>query len=176
MPTATTPAKEKKTSSRVKAEQTMEVANKTTIDASKIKVGDVVTITHFAKVRDIIKGGREINVVNLDLRDCDFWIRGTELVEQCMSADQFAKEIEVTRTQCVEKLMVSYNVPFTVCFDKADGSERVLRGRLIQPEAVFGRSHVEDLEVDRSQNRTRLVDHRTVKWLVVGNVKYTVTK
>lgn len=107
-------------------------------------------------------------------KDSDFWIKGAELVRECLSADQHVAEETVTMTRAAEILVSSYNTPFTVCFTKAEGEERVLRGRLVQPEPLLGRSQVEDLDIDRSKHRIRQVDHRTIKWLIVGNVKYTV--
>ena len=57
---------------------------------------------------------------------------------------------------------------------KQDGTERTLRGKLVKPEPLLGRSMVEDLDSDDKKNRLRQVDHRTINWLVVDGVKYTV--
>jgi len=75
--------------------------------------------------------------------------------------------------KAAEILVNAYHRPLTVCFVKNDGTERTLRGRLVKPEPLLGRSTVEDLDVTNG-NRLRLVDHRTIKWIVVDGTKYTV--
>jgi hypothetical protein len=40
---------------------------------------------------------------------------------------------------------------------------------------LLGRSHVEDLDITEG-HRLRLVDHRTIRWIIVNCVKYTVGK
>ena len=72
-----------------------------------------------------------------------------------------------------ELLINARNIPFTVCFEKQNGEERVLRGRLISHEALLGRSSVEDLDLPAG-DRTRLVDHRTLKFLILNGVKYVL--
>jgi hypothetical protein len=79
----------------------------------------------------------------------------------------------VTMTRAAEILITSFNRPLTVRFVKKQGGERVLRGRLLRPEPLLGRSYVEDLDA-KGDSRIRLVDHRTIKCLIVDGVKYTV--
>ncbi|NVB40990.1 hypothetical protein G6O69_24330 [Pseudenhygromyxa sp. WMMC2535] len=55
------------------------------------------------------------------------------------------------------------------------GQVRTLIGYLVQTEAKMGRSQVIDLEAP-GKHRYRLVDHRTINWLVLKNVKYVVKK
>ena len=63
-----------------------------------------------------------------------------------------------------------------------EGEERVLVGYLISIETGFGRSMVIDLQADKSKStvdwdsRIRQVDHRTLKYLIHKNIKYTVKK
>lgn len=54
------------------------------------------------------------------------------------------------------------------------GKERTLVGYLIKAEPKMGRSEVIDLEAE-GDHRMRLVDHRTINWMIIKNVKY-VTK
>jgi hypothetical protein len=54
------------------------------------------------------------------------------------------------------------------------GEERTLVGHLIEVEQKMGRSLVIDLEVPSDQHRLRQVDHRTIDWLILKNVKYIV--
>jgi hypothetical protein len=100
-------------------------------------------------------------------------VHGKELIESAFSADQYSAEEKVTKTRAAEILSTAYNRPFTVCFEKQDGKERVLRGRLVEPEPLLGRSHVEDLDVVEG-HKLRLVDHRTIRYIIVNGTKYTV--
>lgn len=54
------------------------------------------------------------------------------------------------------------------------GEERTLIGHLNHSEPKLGRSNVTDLEIPVGQHRSRLVDHRTINWLIINNVKYVV--
>lgn len=143
------------------------------IKASDIKVGEIISFTYYTKVKTIDSAS---SIVVKDLysksKDPLIGIRGLELVENCFSADQYATEVKSTKTEMAEKLIYSSNRPFTVCFEKADGTERTLRGRLISHESLLGRSMVEDLDIEEGY-RTRLVDHRTIRSLILNNVKYT---
>lgn len=56
------------------------------------------------------------------------------------------------------------------------GEERVLVGHLVSTEPKMGRSTVVDLEIPQGKHRLRLVDHRTVEWLILRGVKYVVKK
>ena len=54
------------------------------------------------------------------------------------------------------------------------GEERTIVGYLIHTEPKMGRTSVVDLEIDPKKYRLRLVDHRTINWLILKNVKYVV--
>ena len=59
------------------------------------------------------------------------------------------------------------------------GDNRTMTARLVSVEAKLGRSTVMDLEIDKAMkgdwdSRTRQVDHRTIKSIVVGGTKYVV--
>jgi hypothetical protein len=54
------------------------------------------------------------------------------------------------------------------------GEERTLVGHLTSSEPTMGRSTVVDLEIDSSKYNLRLVDHRTVKQLILQNVRYVL--
>jgi len=60
--------------------------------------------------------------------------------------------------------------------DLLAGEERVLKGYLKSPEPdIYGRVKVHDLEVAEGTNE-RLVDPRTIEWLILKNIKYVVKK
>lgn len=138
------------------------------LDTTKIKNGDLMAFVYYTKVKGV--NGNELLVENLD-NGGELLVKGNELIECSYSADQYNEEIKESRTKIAEILVHSTNRPLTVCFDKTDGEERVLRGRLIRAEPLLGRSMVEDLDLSE-KNRIRQVDHRTLKWLIVDNVKY----
>jgi hypothetical protein len=148
------------------------------VKVDKVKEGDLMAFTYYGKIAHKDTEWNNIPVVQVKGvagSPDSFQVRGKELIESALSADQFSAEEKVSKTKAAEILSTAYNRPFTVCFDKQDGEERVLRGRLVEPEPLLGRSHVEDLDITEG-HRLRLVDHRTIRWIIVNCVKYTVGK
>lgn len=143
------------------------------IEPTKIKTGDLMAIIHYVKVKRVSAANYEFYGDDVDQSTNNMRVQGRELLESAFSADQFAKEEKITKTQAAEILTTSYNRPFTVSFEKSDGTERTLRGRLVRPEPLLGRSMVEDLDAPVN-NRVRQVDHRTINWIIVENVKHVV--
>jgi hypothetical protein len=143
------------------------------IVARNVKVGDLMASINYVRVKQVNNGGQELVTEDLLNGFQSLTITGKDLVESCLSANQFQKEMKITKTQAAELLISSYNRPFTVVFEKQDGTERTLRGRLIRPEPLLGRSMVEDMETT-DKNKERLVDHRTIKSLIVDGIKYVV--
>ena len=114
----------------------------------------------------------------------------------------FAEEEKISLTQVATKLAEANSKCFTVCFttkvdDKAVqeklkavkgklseaqarelskhvlvGKETELTGRLSRAEGKLGRS----LVIDLPTQGYRLVDHRTLRWLIIDNTKYVVKK
>jgi hypothetical protein len=142
------------------------------VKASAIKPNDLMAFVYYGKIKDAKPDVLQVQSLGSSA-DLDFQVRGRELIESGFSADQFEEEVKVTKTKAAETLIASHNRPLTVCFEKTDGSERVMRGRLITPEPLLGRSMVEDLDITEG-HRLRLVDHRTIKYLIVEGVKYVV--
>ena len=147
------------------------MTGKNKVSASKIKVDDIMSFVYYTKVKSV--NGDTVVVCDLDDDNKEISISGKELLEKSFSADQFEKEENVSKTRAAEILVHSGTKPLTVCFLKAEGEERTLRGRLVKPEPLLGRSMVEDLDL-KTDHRLRQVDHRTIKWLIVGGVLYTV--
>jgi len=141
------------------------------INARNVKTNDLMAFIYYAKV-DTNDYGHTLKVFDID-NEKDMWVQGQPLIENSFSADQYESEEKVTKMKAAEILVHAYNRPLTVCFVKADGTERTLRGRLVKPEPLLGRSSVEDLDI-KSNNRLRLVDHRTLKWIIVDGTKYVV--
>ena len=145
-------------------------------DPSKIKKGDLLAITYYTKVENTALNGERLSVRDVigDIGIID--VNGKSLIVNALSADQFQETLKITKTQAAQLLIESTNRPFTVVFEKQDGTPRTLRGRLISHEALLGRSMVEDLDLplDTKGGRTRLVDHRTLQQLTVDGVQYEV--
>ena len=140
---------------------------------SNLKTGDILSITDYVEVVEV--GHQRIKVKNLD-NGVLFSIKGQELLDDTHSASEVKKTEKTPLTKIAERLTASYNVAFEVKFKKANGEDRVLRGRLLGAEPVLGRSYVEDLDIDKDdpKGRKRLVDHRTLQYLIVDGVKYHV--
>ncbi len=141
---------------------------------SKVAVDDLMAFVNYVKVNQVLANGEELIVTDLDHNTRKIKIAGKDLVENSLSADQFTETEKVTKTEAAEILISLHNRPFTVSFDKADGKERKLRGRLIKHEALLGRSMVEDLDEGAGKNRVRQVDHRTINFIICEGVKYLV--
>lgn len=146
------------------------VTHKTVSD--QVQTDELMAFVYYVKVKQT-DGGNEVVVADVDHGSREIKISGKELIENAYSADQSHETIKVTKTQAAEILVGSVNRPLTVCFIKADGTERKLRGRLVRPEPLLGRSMVEDLDTTDT-NRLRQVDHRTIEWIIVEGVKYVV--
>jgi hypothetical protein len=151
--------------------------NKT--EPAKVQAGHLMAIIYYVTVENTAYNGERLTVKDVVGDTGKIDINGKSLIETALSADQFQETVKVNRTQLAQLLIESHNRPFTVVFDKQESKdgkdkERKLRGRLISHEALLGRSLVEDLDIDAKdpKGRTRLVDHRTLKSLIVDGVKY----
>lgn len=153
----------------------------------EIKVGDVVAVLTFAKVVDKVDGKNNTGRVTVqDLYDSGnvFDVVGDDLVDKMHSADRFSKVEKITKTEAALMMGTLYNKPFTVKFLKDNGEERVLRGRMLDPETGMGRSQVEDFDVKDSNGNTvtnvvkrmRQVNHREIIYIIVDDTKYEVKR
>lgn len=137
-----------------------------------IKTGEVLNSTMYLTVQ-----GKTADAIQVkDNFGREFTVKGPKLIEEAMnSANQYSKEEKVTRTEAAAILTSAGDAAFTVTFDKADGTERTLVGKLVDTENHMGRSNVDDLQVTSGSPR-RQVDHRTIKQITLKGVKYTVKK
>lgn len=60
--------------------------------------------------------------------------------------------------------------------DLTEGEEVTLTGRLVKTEAKLGRSLMVDFNFWDPKNSFRQVDHRTIKWIILRNKKFTYKK
>lgn len=145
------------------------------IEHSKVESGHIMAFVYWGRIKNHNRDKSNLQVEDLYNKQ-RFDVTGESLINSSLSADQYKNTEKVTKTKAAEILSSSFHIPLTVCFDKQDGKERVIRGRLLSTEPLLGRSYVEDLDLEGdSKKRLRLVDHRTIKWLIVQNVKYIVS-
>ena len=143
------------------------------VNTSKIKLGDLLSFTDFGVVTRVCRNGENIVIKNVDTGH-QIEIEGKDLVETANSADEFIGTKHCTKTQLVDAFLSVGNLPFTVCFDTKTTTNRVLRGRILGcTEKNMGYVDVEDLDKPEG-DRYRKVDTRTLHWLIVDGVKYTV--
>ena len=137
-----------------------------------LKKDDLVAVVRFAKVTAVNNSKQFVTVVDVDDKT-EFDINGKTMIDTLKTGSIHGKPQKVTMTRAAENLSTSFNTPFTVCFQKQNGDERILRGRLLSTESLLGRSNVEDLDI-ADAHRMRQVDHRTIRWIIVGGEKYEV--
>lgn len=141
------------------------------MNLSQIKSGEKLSYTDYLTVQSV--NPRDNSIVVTNVAGQSMTVRGKHLIEGMNSSSQFSKTEKISRTQMVEHLESAGDKVFTVVFDKADGTERTLVGHLVSIEPKMGRSQVKDLNIT-SGNPMRLVDHRTLKSLIINGVKYVV--
>lgn len=152
------------------------------VDPDKVKTGELCAFIYWGKVMAKNRpssgqwgkqGETQLQVKGIAGAPDSFSVNGDELIATSWSADQWSTEEKVSQSEMIETLMRAYNRPFTCTFKKESGETRKLRGRLVEPDPLRGRSKVEDLDVEKG-TPLRLVDHRSLSELIVGGVKYTL--
>jgi hypothetical protein len=148
-------------------------------DPDKVKAGDLHRFTYYAKVTRNENRGSEhqLQVEDVDRGNAKFGVNGNELIVHSQSADQVHEEVKWPLTKVAQLLTeLDYVQVFTACFNKQGGEERVIHARLLpSPETSLGRSMCEDLDLPGpTEKRIRQIDRRTLKWLILDGVRYTV--
>jgi hypothetical protein len=148
--------------------------------SSQVKKGDLHRFTYYAKVEENSSrrdGERQLKVVDVDRGGEPFGVSGDSLIISSQSADQVHEEVKWPLTKVAQFLMdLDRTSVFTANFDKQDGENRTIHGRLLpSPETSLGRSMCEDLDMPGpTEKRIRQIDRRTLHWLIVDGVKYAV--
>ena len=109
-----------------------------------MKKGNVVRLVQYLEVTEV--GGVSVVVNDLNRNIDGIKIFGQNLVDSLDSADEFNDVQKVTKTELAAKFVDVKDNVFTVVFEKQDGTERTLRGYMINEETGMGRSQVIDLE------------------------------
>jgi hypothetical protein len=122
--------------------------NEPKADVNKVKKGHLMVFVYYAQVKETLVQNNDVHLLVTDLDSgMEFEVHCSSLIQKSFSADQFAREEEVTKTMLAEILIKSYNVPLTVVFQKVDGSDRTLRGRLLRTEPLLGRSPMQKTSI-----------------------------
>jgi hypothetical protein len=133
------------------------------------------------------------------------WIMSKDLLARdAWSSDHFSQEVKTGMTELAAILTQCRDTIFTVSFKKkvdlseieanlkkinfndaksikslqkrvTEGENREITGYLTNVENDLGRSLVIDLNV-QGKSQFRLVDHRTINWIIFKNVKYSLGK
>lgn len=143
--------------------------------ANIVKKGDILAFTYYVKIKDISADTIIVEGLN-DGTPPEFSVHGQKLIESSTSADQFHEQVTVTSTKVGEILASAGINPFTVCFLKKEGDTRILRGHYLGQDGLRGYALVQDLDIKETKDRFRKVDNRTIEWLILEGVKYTVKK
>lgn len=166
-------------------------------NVSSLKVGDYISYTEYYEVT----GVNDTSVHLKNERDFPIIADKKVVSEGMYTASQFNEEKKVSRSELASILENARDTIFTVNFNKqvsqasmaeklegADlssavarkrlakellrGPERTLTGYLVASEPRLGRSNVVDRTLPSGEHNQRLVDHRTINWMVYKNVKY----
>lgn len=167
---------------------------------NQLKEGDYLSRTSYMRVKGVAGGA--IFVENE--QGLNWSIGRDIVEKECYSHNQVLETKEVTRTELIGIFSQTGDAVYTVNYckqpkvedaydavandgrlktnaaikkalkEKMKGEERTLIGYTIKPEPLWGRSMVVDLEQPDKQDNIRQVDHRTLNWLILKNVKYVV--
>ena len=146
--------------------------------------------------------GREVLCYQKNKNDAGVTVDKSILAESMQNAHVWEEEQQLSMTQLATVLTEANNMVFTACFTtkpsekkvaedlsalkgKPDakkakelakecllGNEQTLVCRLSKAEGKLGRS----LVIDIPTQGYRQIDHRTIKWIILDNVKYIVKK
>jgi hypothetical protein len=168
-------------------------------DPTKVAAGDIMCIITYVMVKEVVDGGESLVVDDL-FKPGEFSIDGSDMIADMKSASYYDKgDIRrISRTQMVDILTSVGGNPFSASYAKKDGQERLLVGKFLRHEVHYGRSLVVDLQLLKVWNDTkaqalaagkteeeaikaadaktdgylRLVDHRTLEYLITDGVRY----
>ena len=128
--------------------------------ASQYKTEKLVTRTEICE--QLEQAGNHIFTVNFYKQ-----VKTKDIQEKLLKAIKSDREKYLSEAEIIKALK-------KVSKTLLEGAERTLIGYLSKVEAKVGRSIVIDLELPTDKYRIRQVDHRTINWLILKNVKYIV--
>lgn len=135
------------------------------MQSKNFEVGDIIYSVSYAKV---LCANKENYIVRDVYSQLEYKLQGAELINTHESAIRYDAVERITLSNLVKSFLASATGEvFAVGFIKADGTLRVLRGAYLAEEPLFGRTKVIDFD---NNNEIRLVDHRTLQFLVSNGI------
>jgi len=124
---------------------------------SDVNVGEYLSEVQYYRVIDKTSSGADVR----NLRGFEFHIAAPILEEGCLTAGQFAKEVKISKTDCVKKMLDAKADVFTVNFNKQPTSDS--HGAILSKATVADLSDPTRLkklskELEKGEPRT-LVGH-----------------
>ena len=168
-------------------------------DANQLAVGDIFSGTSYYETVMEVEPS-EVLCYEKNFNDRPVTIDRNILATTMNNASVFDEEEKISKTNLATKLVEADNKAFQVCFktqasekgavealsglsrapnaaEAKDLAKKCLSGRevtmtcsLSKAEGKLGRSTV----VELSTNGYKQVDHRSIKWIVIDNIKYTL--
>jgi hypothetical protein len=140
------------------------------LNFSKLKPGERLSNVSYFEVVSVSPKTETVTVRDANGTELD--IVGKDFIEKSLkSSSQFEKTEKLGKNDLAEKLFTSGDTVMTVEFVKQDNTPRTLVGYFVSQDTNLGRSNFIDLNVT-SGHAVRQVDHRTIKSVIVNNVKY----
>ena len=134
------------------------------------KNGDYIArIAYFQVCQNAAWSFDNLHICNIKT-NLQFDVQGEALQKEYISGVNYSKTELVTLTELAKRFVSVGQLPFTVCFKKANGELRSLVGHLVSHEDLLGRSMVYDFEVTKG-TPLRAVDHRTLQWLIYNDLR-----
>jgi len=139
---------------------------------NSLQEGEKLSFTQYLTIVSIDKKDGSIIAANPAGGNIKF--SGVDMIESMFSNSQYEKTVKAGKHELATVLQTAGDKVFTVCFTKADKSERVLTGHFVNSEPNLGRTQVIDLNVapDDKTKGLRLVDNREIKWVVLNGTRY----
>lgn len=169
------------------------------VNVGELQTGDYLSETQYYKVLSRKQGGIEVE----NERGFKFNISEPIIQEGCYSSNQFTDEEKVTQTELADILQNAGDSVFSINFNKKTkpedvlaelkklpkkeftvkamktaiaGEARTMVAHRVSSEPSLGRTQVVDLETEIGGRRLRLIDHRTINWIVLKNVRYVLKR
>lgn len=142
----------------------------------QFQIGDIVYVPNYCKIwaHGVSTDGSPMYVVEDVFTHVQYTVRGQELIDTHESAYNYGTINYVNVSELVRTFLTCADGRvFTVGFIKVDGAFRVLRGKYVAEEPLFGRTKVVDFDAN---NEIRLVDHRTLQFVVCNGVLHISEK
>lgn len=133
------------------------------------KQGDILYSPTYVKILKCVND--EEYFVEDIFFEVQYTLEGHTLINTYSGCTYYETFTKISLSCLIEKFLDTKDGSiFTVCFKKLNNEFRYLRGKYIGQDLLYGRSRVFDLDI----KEIRLVDHRTLQFLIVDEHLYIV--